>query len=420
MRFLSKSRGIGGEIKSTPEEFIVKEITKRGVILEPGHVYSPEELKEEVSGEGKFAVFVLQKRDWGTIQALQMVAKRGGRGVRSLGYAGMKDKTSTSTQLASIFGVAPEFLSKLEMKDIRINGAWKSANAVEMGDLLGNAFEITINGVSEGELVQEIAKELDGRIANYFDSQRFGMRGNNFRVGMHIINNELEEAAMEFLTAYQNENNETAREARKQLSEDRDFAKAMESFPRYLRNERAMLYRLSKDPHDFAKALRSIPRGIALMFIHAVEAVVFNASLETMVENNSFNEAKLRCGSNFYGFPDISALVAEGQENSFPASALIGYETKEEHISENERGILESLGLKKESFKISSMPELSMRGSYRPVLAPFKDMVYGLGNNSVKLRFSLPAGAYATILINEITKNSDLDLKKIAPELKTL
>ena len=140
MRTLSESKGIGGEIKASANDFIVKEITEGGIVLGLGEKYSAAETGRTEDPAGDFTVFVLQKSNWNTIQALQKIAKLGRRGIRSVGYAGMKDRLSTSTQLASIFGVAPEFVSSLSLKDISINGAWKEANAVEMGDLLGNAF----------------------------------------------------------------------------------------------------------------------------------------------------------------------------------------------------------------------------------------------------------------------------------------
>lgn len=422
MRSLSESNGVGGEVKASAEDFLVKEITEGGIVIEPNRVYSAGEIGRVAREDGDFTVFVLQKNNWNTIQALQMIAKKGKRGIRSIGYAGMKDKLSTSTQLASLFGVAPDFVSSLKLKDMSINGAWKEADAVEMGDLLGNAFEITVRGCDADEIkMKAIADELDGKMPNYFDSQRFGMRLNNPMVGLHIINGDLEEAVMEFLTSTNNENNELAREARKKLIEERDFGKALEYFPKYLRNERSVLYALSKNNNDFAAAIRVIPRGVGIMFIHAVEALIFNASLERKL-GGSFDDCKVYCGLNFYGFPDISVLEPQSskQEESLPASALVGYETKKEHLNDDDIEILEALGLKRESFKIKSMPELSMRGSYRPMLSPFKEMSYMCVNDLVKLRFSLPAGAYATILVGEFTKNQGLELKQVVPQIKGL
>ena len=412
---LSQSEGIGGSIKKSPEDFVVKEITRGGKVLEPGTKYSAPDLGAAADTGGKFSVIVLEKRGWDTIRALQSVAKRLGRGVRSIGYAGMKDRMSKSTQLASIFGAQPEALSRVSIKDISINGAWKSATGIGMGELLGNSFEIVVAGASQDiDRVRSIEKELSGVMPNYFDAQRFGSRLNNFKIGLHILNNELEEAVREFLTSTSNETNQFAIDARERLASENDFGAALEYFPGYLKGERTMLYSLSKEPTDFAKAIRSMPRGISIMFIHSVEALVFNRSVEMMAGEHNFSGAKMRCKSDFYGFPEVSLVDPDG---TTPVSALIGYETPEDKISERESQIMGEIGITRDSFKIKSMPELSMRGSYRPVLSSFKNFGASALGEDVKLCFDLPAGAYATILINEFTKVGSLDLNLVAPQL---
>jgi len=175
-----------------------------------------------------------------------------------------------------------------------------------------------------------------------------------------------------------------------------------------------MIYYLSREGGDFAKAIRAIPRGISILFIHAVEAAIFNYASEKMVKERSFEGAKLFCGLDVFGFPDAENLAPEG----IPVSTIVGYETKEDEINEHEKEALERLGIKKEDFKIKSMPELSMRGTYRPILSIFREEKYKTVEDGVKLSFALPSGSYATILLGEITKQNPLDLGLVFPELK--
>jgi tRNA(Glu) U13 pseudouridine synthase TruD len=58
-----------------------------------------------------------------------------------------------------------------------------------------------------------------------------------------------------------------------------------------------------------------------------------------------------------------------------------------------------------------------MKGSYRAILAPFRDFKHSRKEDCVDVSFSIPAGSYATILLNELMKNNSLDLNMIAPEL---
>ncbi|MDE1849833.1 MAG: tRNA pseudouridine(13) synthase TruD [Candidatus Micrarchaeota archaeon] len=410
MENLSKSNGIGGTLKSVPEDFVVKEITGRGIILEPGKIYTSKDLGDEEVPEGKFTTMVLQKRDWNTIQALTSIAKLAGRGRKSIAYAGTKDRTSISVQLASIFGATPEQLTRIRLKDISINGAWKS-NGVEMGSNIGNAFEISIRQIASTK-IEPIIEELNGRFPNYFDRQRFGSRLNNATVGLCIMRNDFKEAAMHYLTDTENETNADAKEARKRLAEEMDFKSALSYFPRHLKGERSVIsYMAMYD--NYANALRKIPRGILIMFIHAVESMVFNNALEGRIRSKDF-ESEMHCAANFYGFPDISTVNATDGE--FAAAPLIGYETKEQYISEYEKEAMETLEIKAQDFKIRGMPELSMKGSFRVMLAPIKEMKYSFNekHSNAKIGFAIPSGSYATVLLNEITKAERFDIRSLS------
>ena len=404
MRFLSGSGGTKGTIKGLPEDFIVKEITANGTTLEPGAQYTPEHLGEKAEPEARFTRFVLQKRDWDTVRALMELSKRFGHGKKSFGYSGTKDRASVSVQMASIFGVEPEQLMSVRMKDISINGAWKGGE-VELGSNLGNAFGITVKGAERPENADTTIAELDGRFPNYFDRQRFGYRLNNFRIGMLILKDRVEEAVLAFLTDTSNEDNEQAIEARKRLAEERDFKAAMGYFPRHLRYERMVIEYMSRYD-NYANAFRKLPRGIAMLFIHAVESGVFNACLEKRLEKEDL-QTGVYAATNFYGFPDVEQL---NSEKGIAAAPLVGYETDPRHIGEYESEVMEKVGITAGDFKIKWMPELSMRGSYRVLLAPVRDLSCNVDGADLALKFGIPSGSYATVLLNEITKSEDLDI----------
>lgn len=409
MESLSKSNGIGGTLKSIPEDFVVKEITGKGMMLEPGRTYNSKDLNEDEVPEGKFTTIVLQKRNWNTIQALTSIANLAGRGRKSIAYAGTKDRTSISLQLASIFGATPEQLMKIRLKDISINGAWKS-NGVEMGTNIGNGFEITIRDISSTK-IEPIIEELNGRFPNYFDKQRFGSRLNNAVIGTCIMRNDFKGAALHYLTDAQNETNAEAKEARAKLAVDLDFKAALSYFPRHLKGERSVISYMAMYA-NYANALRKIPRGITTMFIHAVEGLIFNIALEKRIKQMDFS-SQLSCSANFYGFPDIDSVNMTSGE--FKAMPLIGYETKEEQISEYEKEAMDMLTIGAQDFKIKGMPELSMKGSFRTMLAPIKEMRHSFDDKErdARIGFAIPSGSYATILLNEITKTEQFDVEKL-------
>lgn len=405
---LAKKDRAHGTIKGKPEDFIVEEITANGTVLELGKSYSCADLGLEEDHNGRFSVFIMQKTSWNTQQALKAIARKFRRGVRSTGFAGTKDRNSVSVQLCSIFGIEPRSLAGMHIKDISINGAWKESNKIEMGDLLGNRFRITLRNPSGYGNIQEIVRDLDGIFPNYYGGQRFGNRGTNADIGADMLRGNFREAALRFLTDASNETNEDARIAREQLSKELDFKDALGYFPEYLKYERSMLEYLAKFPGNYANAIRKLPRPISLMFVHSVESYIFNRELEERIKSGEIEpmQNELVCGMNAYGFPDIDDVKEfDGSDRQvFPIGNIIGYDTGS--VTGIEKTILDDLGLTIESFKVKGLNELGSKGTYRTLFAPFKDVKnrYSDADNSYELGFSLPAGSYATVLLNEIVE----------------
>ncbi len=408
MLTLSKTNGIGGAIKDTPDDFLVEEITETGAVLELNKLYTPTDLGiQEPEGDTKFTTFILQKKDWNTTQALTTIARRFRRGIRSMGFAGMKDKKAISAQMCSVFGIKPEQVRGLKMKDVKINGAWKSSDSVRMGQLAGNRFTITVKDVKSPENIEKIHKELDGIFPNYFGEQRFGFRDNNVDIGLDILKANFEEAAMKFLTGTNNERNEEAVHAREQLAAERDFRRAADYFPGYLRYERQVISKLAETPTDFAGAMRMLPRNILLMFVHAVESHVFNMEVSARIKEGASSPQgndKL-CYANDFGFPNIKEVVSHKDaapgRKAFVIGNLVGYESE---VNDFEKRILDELGITQQHFKVPNMPELSCRGAHRVLFAPYTNFEKS-ADDGAKLRFSLPAGAYATVLMHEFLKS---------------
>ena len=407
MQTLSTTPGAGGTVKSIPEDFIVKEIIANGKTLELDTNYSAQALGQEEPADAKFTTFVLQKKNWNTIQAVTTIAKKLAHGKGSIGYSGVKDRASVSVQLASIFGSTPEQVLAQNVKDVKINGAWKS-NGVEMGSNIGNAFDVVIRNPTNKEHAEKTIEELNGRMPNYFDRQRFGSRLNNARIGYLILKQDFNAALTAFLTDTENEDNQNAIEARKKLLGDGNYKEALSGFPRYLAAERMAINYMAEYDNP-ANAIRKIPKGIQLLFIHALEAFIYNSAVAQRIRERDFS-SNVYLKQNFFGFPSDE----RSSEPGFACELLPGYETKKEDISDYAKEVMERIDITPEEFKIKSMPELSMRGVARSILAPVKDFRCN-AEEDIKLSFSIPSGSYATILLNEITKSNDnyMDLVKV-------
>ena len=382
--YFSKTPGIGGTIKSKAEDFLVEEIMPDGTILELDRQF-------ERTGEGRFIHFVLQKKDWSTSSALLEIAKRLHISHKRLNFAGTKDKTAVTIQLASAFDVPKEKILALQIKDMQINGAWNAPDKVRLGALLGNRFTIAVEGASNEDRIPQIAGELGGKFPNYFGEQRFGStRRNTHIIGQKILEEKFEDAVMVFLCDCEGEQNEAAKKARKELESTKNFHDALKNYPKHLRLERKIIASLEKS-EDYAAALKSLPRSTLLLFVHAFQSHLFNKMLEQRIPDPELEEGEYFCGETM-GFPDISKTEAEG----WICGKLIGYNSP---INEREKALMEESGITKDHFRIPKMPEIASKGTYRTLFAPLRNFNY-----DGRFRFELPAGSYATVAMKEFTK----------------
>ncbi|MBI5224654.1 tRNA pseudouridine(13) synthase TruD [Candidatus Micrarchaeota archaeon] len=412
-----------------PEEFIVEEIMQDGTILElDKKIEVPNE--QLIKENQYFSRFVLQKRLWTTNNAIKRISDQLHISANRINFAGNKDRNAISTQLCSAFAIPKEKLLALKLKDIQINGAWIANEKVKLGNLQGNRFTILLNDenigkeqferLSAGSIISSLEKN-NFAIPNYFGDQRFGSaRKNTAQVGKLILQGKFEEAVMNYLCfTDETERDEQARGARQRLEKEKDFSKAMHYFPNFLRIEKRMLEHLSKFPNDYLGAYRKLHRPLQLLFIHAFQSLMFNKLLEKKIENGDLQKAKL--GDHYSllknGFPDEEILkietekqlvVAQNLINSRQAvicANLIGYESI---LAKEETAILISEGILQEQFKLPSVPELGSKGDFRPICVYLSDFECSDSQvdekKSIRLRFSLPSGSYATVAIQNLLK----------------
>ncbi|MDP3741750.1 MAG: tRNA pseudouridine(13) synthase TruD [Candidatus Micrarchaeota archaeon] len=395
-----------------PEEFIVEEICLDGSVLEAGKKVE----KPNLEG-GKFCHFVLEKRLWNTAQALNAIASRLHLGRTRFNAAGTKDRNAITVQLVSVFAGKPEHLLSAKVKDITINGAWLADKKLDLGDLLGNRFTLTLNEANCGkkltseEVVQNAAKN-GGAFPNLFGSQRFGsLRMNSHLVGKLLLQENWRDAALNFLTyTDEMERNKEAVEARKKLASELDFKAALNYYPGHLKFERTLIGHLANSNNDFVGALRKLPRHTLLLFLHAYQSFLFNKLLEKKLAGGRLFEVEK--GDSYcsaeptFGFPDDATikiadknLTEDAMEGKiFPLANLVGRDTQ---LTSDEKQLLEEEGIEQSKFNIKGMPELTSKGTQRPVFVRFSNFQV-LEKEPLKVQFSLPSGSYATVAMEAL------------------
>jgi tRNA pseudouridine13 synthase len=129
-------------------------------------------------GHGDHLFVRFQKTGLNTPDAVRAIAEALGVKAADAGFAGLKDRNAVTLQWASFFGVDdPERALRLELPAIRVLEAVRHPHKIRTGHLRGNRFTILLRGAGADQLVtaEAVLAELGQRgTPNYYGEQRFG------------------------------------------------------------------------------------------------------------------------------------------------------------------------------------------------------------------------------------------------------
>ncbi|RZN34052.1 MAG: tRNA pseudouridine(13) synthase TruD [Methanophagales archaeon ANME-1-THS] len=447
--YATKTDGIGGVIKTIPADFVVREITEplQGRGAEPhtrerGQSPRVRGQRGEAPLEGRYLIAELTKENWDTHSAVREIARRLGVSRNRIGFAGTKDKFALTTQRISIWDTDEDALERVKIADISLTVIGRSNKAVSLGDLHGNEFKIVIRNL-EGEKeeltekIELITNELEelGGIPNFFGVQRFGIsRPITHIVGKYLIQGEIKAAVMSYLADIFPGESEEAKHARR-LCKEGDLKACLKQMPLALRYERAMLNELVKRgcerEADLLAAFSALPKTLQKLFVHAYQAYLFNLVVSQRMARkiplNRAIEGDVVCFLTEFGIADpdkvervteekveaMNRLIKRGR--AFVTAPIFGYEAAyaDGMQGEIERSVLCDEAIELADFYSEKMPELSSKGTRRPVVVPVQmklcedeitDDELNPGRLKVTLQFFLPKGSYATVLLREYMK----------------
>ncbi len=167
--------GIGGEIRTVPEDFQVEERP----------LYLP-------CGEGEHLYVTITKRGLSTPDLVRRLSSMLGVKAQAIGVAGLKDSRAVTTQMVSLQGVRPEQISRLTIDDTILNVQilGRHRNRLRTGHHSGNRFRLVIRHVADHavETVPAVLQQLCARgVPNYFGPQRQGKAGDNYQIGAALL-----------------------------------------------------------------------------------------------------------------------------------------------------------------------------------------------------------------------------------------
>ena len=439
------AEGIGGLLKTRVEDFRVEESSKVPAL----------------DDKGRFTVARVTMTNWETNRYLRRLARSCGINKNRIFSSGLKDKRAITTQIL-VIDAPRRKVESVEIPDSSIEVLGRTHQKVAMGDHDGNRFTITVRGCCDESGSPIDAKEAMSRVhsirdglakamgsdafPNWIGPQRFGStRPVTPQVGAAVIEGDFERAVNLYVGMEGSREGREAEAFRSSWREGGDPEKSLELAPERLGYESAMLKHLIKKPGDYVGAFKTLPNSLQLLMVHSIQSLAFNHSLsERIVSGLSLIEPELgdlvaplasngridvgkmahvsqtnleRCRRNC----KLGRLVVTGPLPGRDSSPAEGGPGKHE-----EEGI-RLAGLEGADWFVNQIPRLTTSGTRRALSVPFHDISVEQAPEadslsqrweegplegdrwhpegaSLRLRFTLPAGAYATVMMREIMR----------------
>jgi tRNA pseudouridine13 synthase len=152
-------------------------------LVEEVPAYAPE-------GRGEHLFVRFQKTDLNTPDAVRRIAEALGANPRESGWAGLKDRRAVTVQWASFYRADPDAARALDLPGIQVLDAARHPHKIRTGHLRSNRFVIRIRGAGEHLAIasQVLAVLAQQGAPNYYGEQRFGHdRGNLARARAWLL-----------------------------------------------------------------------------------------------------------------------------------------------------------------------------------------------------------------------------------------
>ncbi|HME73899.1 MAG TPA: tRNA pseudouridine(13) synthase TruD [Myxococcota bacterium] len=299
------------------------------------------------SGAGGHTFVCVEKRCRTTEEVAAALSQIAGVARRDVGYAGRKDRDAVAQQWFSVPRLPPERALELTLPGMRVLEAIPHRHKLRTGQLAGNRFEIVVREIDEGAATR--SAELLSRLCasgmpNRFGPQRFGQDGGNAEQGLKILRGE------------------------------------------YARMDRRK----------------------ARFLVSALQAAAFNEALRLREAPLSSVErgevAVVHASGGLFRVED--ALREQPRADAFEISAtgpIFGGRTLDPEGSarERERAALAAVGLDPDA-PLRPPRGIELRGARRPLRVRPQDVAVEPLPGALRLRFTLPPGSFATVLIEEL------------------
>lgn len=395
--------GFEADIRVSNEDFFVEEIPR----------YLP-------AGQGTHIYFLMEKSGLTTLEAIGRIASALDIKRRDIGYAGQKDAHGVTRQWISIEHMDPQTLLQRELSHIRFLDHGLHQNKLRVGHLKGNRFVIKLRhldcALSQAEhRAKAILDELCVKGApNYYGPQRFGNQKNSHWLGKAILAGDLDGFYDTFLGQPEKAMGSNTLEGRTFFAQG-DFQGAFDAWPPAFRDERRLLRELIYQKGHKQRAYRHVNKTMKRFYISAFQSHVFNRVLAARMPDIDIilNGDVAYKHENGACFLVEDAPLEQSRCKAFEISAtgpIFGSHMKS--TEEAAHGIEDPI-IQTEAADILRHPAVlkkeNIKGARRPLRMHPDNASVSTGSDEpgdfLELRFELPSGSYATVLLRELLKH---------------
>ncbi len=379
-------------LKAIPEDFQVRESTALRIKKKPG----------------PYQVYLLEKRDWNTTDALMRIARTHRAPYARFSYGGKKDRHAATWQYVTFMGhanletVAPGY---------RLKRLGYSDEPMAPAQILANHFTLVLRELPPARVpvLQEGAAHVaDTGSVNYLDDQRFGSmdRERGF-IGERLLQQQWEEALALALTAIYSEEHREAKVRKRALREHWGDWATCRSLATTALEQRAF-DRLLAEPGAFQAVLAGVHPETVNLWLAAYQSFLWNELVRRLIRQQGAECRSVPGVAGEYLFPVRPLAALADLVVPLPGH---GMRFAEPATRTALQALLQERGVAWDALAEGQvLPDFRFKASPRQAVvfpqglqaeAPQPDDLYP-GKQKLTLRFSLPRGAYATMVVKAI------------------
>jgi tRNA pseudouridine13 synthase len=390
------------KLKQRPEDFRVEEFPSVAP-TPPGATGGP------------FAFYRLDKRGWTTPDALAAIRRRWKIDFRRLSYGGLKDRHADTTQYLTIHN-GPE--KDLSHAGFTVTYLGRLAEPYASEQIRANGFTVTLRSLSATDLERAEAAlpEVSSvGVPNYFDDQRFGsVSFDNGFIAREMVLGNFERALQLALAApYEHDLAEAKREKAVLTARWGDWPTAKAELPRG--HARSIVDYLVHHPTDFKGACARLRPELQGLYLSAWQSHLWNRMLDRWLRDrvaaDQLIPVRLKTGEVVMPRSIPEPVRPEWDALTLPLpSARLKFDPDTPWAGVV-TAVMADEGIPLDQMRIKGMQQPFFSKGERSGRVPVGNLTWEAGDDELNrgrrklvLRFELPRGAYATMIVKRLTR----------------